>query len=289
MKKRVVLLIIFLLLAISGCDTNRINNIMEKIEFNQAVGVYTINVDHSENNVPSVLVFGTTKNLTKDTLNELNDLNTSITLSNEKKDEIKFSSEDMEWRLSDPMLLKGGFSLRLTSDNLLKLNELVFDEIKINIDKRTIKRGINPVYLQFYSGEQNGISIMESPIAPKNKVILGKEYSYSYRSIDLNHIITNDIRAELIYPDEVRNFIEIVNVKVNPDIYTEEQIKEEYKGKVNEKKLSGLKIYEIQITYIIKKQGIIVFQPEIKLFFDKYEHSLAPFEPISFFKYEDAQ
>ncbi|MFC3746197.1 hypothetical protein [Paenibacillus sp. GCM10012306] len=200
-----------------------------------------------------------------------------------------FSAEDIKWKLSDPILLKGGFSLRLTSDNILKMNEEVFDKIIIDIDKRIIKRNINPLYLQFYSGEQNGISIMESPIAPKNKVILGKEYSYSYKILDLNHIITNDIRAELIYPDEIRNFIEIVNVKVNPDIYTEEQIKEEYRGKVDEEKLNGLKIYEIQSTYIIKKQGSIIFQPEIKLFFDKYAHSLAPLEPISFFNFVDAQ
>ncbi|WP_150266127.1 hypothetical protein [Paenibacillus tepidiphilus] len=289
MKKIIGLLITILLLAISGCETNRFNNIMEKIEFNQVIGLYTINVNHSEDNVPSVLLFGKTLNLTEDMINELNELNTSITLLNENKDEIIFDSDDIEWGLSDPKLHKGGFSLRLTSNNILINNELVFDKIIIVANKKIIKRDINPIYLQFYSGEKNGISIMESPIAPKDKVILGKEYSYSYKVLDSNHAITNFNRAELIYPDEVRKFIEIINVNVIPDMYTEEQIKKEYKGRVDEKKIKGLKVYEIQCTYSVKKEGIIVFQPEIKLFFNKYEQSLAPFEPISFFNFVEAQ
>ncbi|MNO95178.1 hypothetical protein D3C76_868120 [compost metagenome] len=130
---------------------------------------------------------------------------------------------------------------------------------------------------------------MESPIAPKNEVALEQEYSYSYKILDSNHIITSDIHAELIYPEDVKEFIEIINVEVNRDEYTEEQIKKEYKNKVDEKKLSEIKVYEIKCTYILKKKGNIVFQPEIKLLFDKKELSLAPFEPISFLNFLTAQ
>lgn len=289
MKKFVVLLVTFFILAISGCDSDRVHDIIERMEFNQAVGTYTINIDESESNVPSILLFGSSSNLTEDMLNRLNDSVTSITLSNEKRDRIKFNPENIEWKLSDPNLLKDGFSLRLTSNNLSKSIGLVFDEIIIDINKRKVKRELNPLYLQYYSGEQNGISIMESPLAPKNKVILGKEYSYSYKVLDSNHIITSDIRVELLYPDEVRNFIEIVNVEINPDLHTEEQIKEEYKDKLDEKKLNGIKVYEIQCTYTIKRQGTIVFQPEIKLLFDKFQSTLAPLEPISFLNFVDSQ
>lgn len=76
---------------------------------------------------------------------------------------------------------------------------------------------------------------MESPISPKNVTALNKEYSYSYKILDSNHIITSDIKAELIYPKEVKSFIEIVTVEVNPDIYAEEEIKEEFRNKVDKK------------------------------------------------------
>jgi hypothetical protein len=93
----------------------------------------------------------------------------------------------------------------------------------------------------------------------------------------------------LIYPEDVKEFIEIINVEVNRDEYTEEQIKKEYKNKIDEKKLGEIKVYEIKCTYILKKKGNIVFQPEIKLLFDKKELSLAPFEPISFLNFLTAQ
>lgn len=76
---------------------------------------------------------------------------------------------------------------------------------------------------------------IQAPIAPKNEVALEQEYSYSYKILDLNHIITSDIHAELIYPEDVKEFIEIINVEVNRDEYTEEQIKKEYKNKIDEK------------------------------------------------------
>lgn len=123
---------------------------------------------------------------------------------------------------------------------------------------------------------------MESPFAPKNKIEIGKEYSYAYKILDSNKIITNDIRSEIIYPDEAREFIEIINVNVTRDEYSEDQIKEEFKDSVDEKKLENIAVYEVLCTYIIKKRGNIVFQPEIKLFFDQKEQSLAPFEQFVF-------
>lgn len=130
---------------------------------------------------------------------------------------------------------------------------------------------------------------MESPFAPKNKIEIGKEYSFGYKILDSNHIMTHDIRSEIIYPDEAKKFIEIINVNIYRDENTEDQLKEEYKGKVDENKLKNIAVYELRCTYIIKEQGKIVFQPEIKLFFDQKEQSLAPLEPICFFNFEESQ
>jgi hypothetical protein len=88
---------------------------------------------------------------------------------------------------------------------------------------------------------------MESPIAPKSQIVLVKEYSYSYKTFDSNHII------------------------------------------MEMKKLNGLKVYEVECTYILKKKGNVVFQPEIKLLFNNKEQSLAPFEPICFFNFQSIQ
>ncbi|OME29032.1 hypothetical protein BSK63_23230, partial [Paenibacillus odorifer] len=233
-----------LLLIVFGCESNSISNILNKLEFNQAVGIYTINIKHSENNGSSLLLFGSTSNLKKDTFEKLNKSDITITLSNEKKDEIEFSPDDIEWELTDQNFLVEGFSIRLNSDRILGLEKLGFDKIKIKLGSKTFKKNISPVYLQFYSGEENGISVMESPISPKNVTALNKEYSYSYKILDSNHIITSDIKAELIYPKEVKSFIEIVTVEVNPDIYAEEEIKEEFRNKVDKKILKELKVYE---------------------------------------------
>lgn len=285
MKKIMFLIEVALLLIVFGCESNSISNILNKLEFNQAVGIYTINIKHSENNGSSLLLFGSTSNLKKDTFEKLNKSDITITLSNEKKDEIEFSPDDIEWELTDQNFLVEGFSIRLNSDRILGLEKLGFDKIKIKLGSKTFKENISPVYLQFYSGEENGISVMESPISPKNVTALNKEYSYSYKILDSNHIITSDIKAELIYPKEVKSFIEIVTVEVNPDIYAEEEIKEEFRNKVDKKILKELKVYEIKCNYIIKKKENIVFQPEIKLLYNNKEQSLAPFTPISFFNF----
>jgi hypothetical protein len=86
------------------------------MEFNQEIGVYTVNLDNPMDNNPTLLLFGSGSKLEKDMLHELNNSNISITLLNEKKNEIKFNTEDIEWELSDPNLLEEVFSIRLTSE-----------------------------------------------------------------------------------------------------------------------------------------------------------------------------
>ncbi|WP_209869644.1 hypothetical protein [Paenibacillus silagei] len=261
---------------------------MKKLDFNQAIGVYTIDLEHSKDINPSILLVGETNKLKKDELNELNDQNTSITLLNGKKESIKFNAENIKWQIYDPKLLEEGFSVRLIFSNILDLKESLLDNLAIeHEDNKKIKKNISPIYLQFYSGKQNGLSIMESPFAPKNKIEIGKKYSYAYKILDSNKIITNDIRSEIIYPDEAREFIEIISVNISRDEYSEDQIKEEFKDSVDEKKLENIAVYEVLCTYIIKKREHIVFQPEIKLFFDQKEQSLAPFEPIVFSNFKE--
>lgn len=283
--KKILAIVIFLLL-LSGCETGRIKNILNSMELDQEIGIYTIDIDYSIDNHPTLLLFGSGSKLEKDMLHELNNSNMSISLLNGKKNKIEFNTEDIVWDWSDSNLLEDGFSIRLTSEKLSQSNDIFFDRIKFTLDKEIIERTIKPIYLHIVSGEQNGISVMESPIAPKSQIVLGKEYSYSYKIFDSNHIITSDVKAELFYPEEVKDFIEIVRVDIKPDTYTEEQIKQEYKEKVEMKKLNGLKVYEVECTYILKKKGNVVFQPEIKLLFNNKEQSLAPFEPMCFFNFQ---
>ncbi|MEC0329110.1 hypothetical protein P4H42_05665 [Paenibacillus macerans] len=292
MKKIPFIILLTLLIVLVGCENDRISTetgststILEKLEFNQAVGVYSTNIEPSGSSVSSFFLFGLASNLKKESFDTLNNSDISITLSNEKKDEIKFTPEEIKWELTDPSLLKGGFFIHLTSDRIVGFEKLVLDKIKFDVNKNSITKNINPVYLQFYSGEQNGVSVMESPLAPKNEVALQKEYTYSYKILDSNHIITSAVKAELIYPEDIKNYIEIVDIEVNHDKNTEEQLKEEYKGKVDEKKLKGIQVYEIKCTYIIRKKGNIVFQPAIKIIFKNKEQILAPSEPVSFFNF----
>ncbi|WP_340024290.1 hypothetical protein MHI24_04060 [Paenibacillus sp. FSL K6-1096] len=290
MKKHTIVILIFLITVISGCGNKNSNSLFKKIDFNQAIGVYSIDLEHSKDKVPSILLVGNTYDLKKNNFNDLSSQNTSVTILNDKNEAIKFSAENVDWQIYDPILLEDGFSLRLSSNKLADLKEPIFNKVTIeNKDQKDDKRNISPIYIQFYSGKQNGLSVMESPFAPKNKIEIGKEYSFGYKILDSNHIMTHDIRSEIIYPDEAKKFIEIINVNIYRDENTEDQLKEEYKGKVDENKLKNIAVYELRCTYIIKEQGKIVFQPEIKLFFDQKEQSLAPLEPICFFNFEESQ
>lgn len=292
LKNKLLIILLALLITSVGCKDTRIsienditNTILENIEFNQAVGVYSTNLKQSDSTVSSLLLFGRVSNINNESFETLNNSEIFLKLSNNKKDEIKFTPEEIEWELLYSSLLNGEFVIHLTTDRIVGVEKLVFDKIKLDVNNNSITKNINPIYLQFYNGEHNGISVMESPLAPKNEIALGKEYTYSYRILDSNHIITNDVQAELIYPEEIENYIEIVNIEINQDRYTEEQLKEEYKGKLDVKKLREIQVYEIKCTYVIRNKGNIVFQPAIKLLFNNKEQTLAPSKPISFINF----
>jgi uncharacterized protein YceK len=49
MKKILIFVIVIFLLLLSGCETGGIKNLIAKMEFNQEIGVYTVNLDQARN------------------------------------------------------------------------------------------------------------------------------------------------------------------------------------------------------------------------------------------------
>lgn len=123
---------------------------------------------------------------------------------------------------------------------------------------------------------------MEAPLAPQNKVIIDKEYSYSYRILDTGNIIDNSTKLDLAFPEEINDYIQIGNVDFRRDEVTENEIITEYPNNA----VKDLRVYEIICTYKILQKKRIVFQPTIILSNQKSYHELIPFDPICFFDFK---
>lgn len=280
MKKLFILMTTTLIILLSGCNENEFQRILKKVDFNQDIGLYCI--DYSKD-TDSLLLFASTNDLCDEEFNYLVDSNINIMLIADNNNKIMLKPDNIEWQQCDPNLLKNGISLRLIFDRTRDMNEMIFKNIVFTSNKTRVTMKIQPIYLDVYTSEKNGISIMESPIAPQNKVSVNKKHSYAYKILDANGIISEDLEVEMFYPENVRNYIDINGVITSRDQNTEKQVKEDYKNTVSEEELSKLKVYEVRCDYIIKKESNIIFQPKIKIRFSGKEQDLVPFEPICFF------
>jgi hypothetical protein len=280
MKKVLSVLAIILMIQLSGCQKSEFYTILDKINFNQDLGVYCI--DSSKDN-DSLILFAIGDNVSKEDLEFLDNLNMKVTLvSNDNKKEI-IESNNAKWEVCDPNFLKNGLSLRLTLKINMSLNDMVINKIMFTSNKNAFKIDINPIYISTITSIDNGITIMEAPVAPKHNTEVGKQYSYAYKILDQSGNITNDLRASILYNENLNKYIEISNIEIIPDENMENQIKTDYKNKVSKEKLSKIKIYEIRCYYIIHKKSNIVFQPRILLQYSDKKQDLIPFEPICFF------
>jgi len=279
MKKIFILMTTTLIILLSGCKENEFQRILKKVDFNQDIGLY--HIDNSKD-TDSILLFASTSNLSDEEFNYLVDSNIHIMLIADNN-KIMLKPDNIEWQQCDPNLLKNGISLRLIFDRTKDMHEMIFKNIVFTSNKTSVTIKLKPIYLDVYTSEENGISIMESPIGPKNKVSVNKKHSYAYKILDANGIISEDIEVEMFYPEDVRNYIDINSLITSRDENTEKQIKEDYKNTVSEESLSKLKVYEVSCDYIIKRESNITFQPKIKIRFSGQEQDLVPFEPIYFF------
>ncbi len=279
MKKLFILLTATLIILLSGCNENEFQRILKKVDFNQDIGLYYI--DNSKD-TDSLLLFASTKNLSDEEFNYLVDSNIHIMLMSDNN-KLMLEPDNIEWKRCDPNLLKNGISLRLFLNKTKDMQEMVFKNIVFTSKKTKVTMKIQPIYLNVYTSEKNGISIMESPIAPQNKVSLNKNHSYAYKILDANGVITEDLEVEMFYPENVHNYIDISSLIASRDENTEKQIREDYKNTISEEELAKIKVYEVRCDYIVKKESNITFQPKIKIRFSEKEQDLVPFEPICFF------
>lgn len=280
MKKFLAIAAILLIVQLSGCQRSEIYNVLGKIDFNEDMGLYCID-NYNESN--SLILFAVENNLSKDEFKLLADLKMDVTLVSMDDEKIFVNSNNIEWKECDPNLLKSGLSLRLKLNNTKDLNDMVINKIVFTTNKKSIKIDINPIYLNIITSLDNGITVMEAPIAPKHKVEINKKYTFSYKILDQSGELKNDLKASVIYNENISKYIEIVNIEVLSDKNMENQILTEYKDKLDEEKLAKIKVYELRCDYIIHEKSNIVFQPHTLLHYSDQELDLIPFEPICFF------
>lgn len=279
MKKLFIFITTILIILLSGCNENELQRILKKVDFNQDIGLY--NIDNSKE-TDSLLLFASTNNLCDEEFNYLVNTNIHIMLIADNNN-IILTPDNIEWQKCDPNLLKNGISLRLIFNRTKDMYQMSYKKIVFTSNNKRVTIKIQPIFLDVYTSEKNGISIMEAPIAPQNKVSVNKKYSYAYKILDVNGFISEDIEVEMLYPENVHNYIDITNLITSRDENTEKQIKEDYKNTINKEELSKLKVYEVRCDYIIKKDANITFQPKIKIMYSGKEQYLVPFEPICFF------
>jgi hypothetical protein len=59
------------------------------------------------------------------------------------------------------------------------MHDLTFKNIVFTCNNTRVTMKVQPIYLNIYTSEKNGISIMEAPIAPQNKVPINMKHSYA--------------------------------------------------------------------------------------------------------------
>ncbi|HBC98666.1 MAG TPA: hypothetical protein DC053_03630, partial [Lachnoclostridium sp.] len=166
MKKLFILMTTTLIILLSGCNQNEFQRIFKKIDFNQDIGLYYI--DNSKD-TDSLLLFASTNNLSDEEFNYLVDSNIHIMLIADNN-KIMLKSDNIEWQQCNPNLLKNGISLRLIFNKTKDMHDLTFKNIVFTYNNTRVTMKVQPIYLNIYTSEKNGISIMEAPIAPQNKV-----------------------------------------------------------------------------------------------------------------------
>ncbi|XBX04743.1 hypothetical protein QMP26_30470 [Enterocloster clostridioformis] len=278
MKKTILVIIVVLLL--SGCS-NKKQEIIEDIKFDEVVATYTIDRNKSD---CELLLYGRCDNIGEDDLENLNKLDKKVTLiGTYDKRQISYSAEIDRWEMPDSNILTNGIVLHLSIDNCKNLvNKVKIDKMIFKISNSEVEKGLEKIYINAFDSSDSSLSIMEAPIAPIGSIELNKKHTYSYKILDISGT-DRDLRAKILYPEEIKKYIEIDDVIVSRDEETELQIKNEYKNQTTKVDLNKIKVYNIECTYILKEDAYFVFQPLLELQDAVESQSLVPFEAICFF------
>lgn len=279
MKKNVLVVILIFLL--SGCNSNKKFETVENIKFNEVAATYTINRNTSDY---LLVLYGSCDNISENNLKNLNSLDIQATLNGTyDKKQVSYNANIVKWEISDSKLLDNNILLYLSIENCMDLVDKVnMDKIIFKIFNSEIEQKIENTYINAYNGTDGSMSVMEAPIAPRGSIELNKKHTFSYKILDTSGI-DRELSAKVLYPNEVQKYIEIVDVAVNHDENTELQIKNNYKNQSTKVDLEKIRVYNIECTYILRKDANFVFQPLLKLQDAVENQSLVPFDAMCFF------
>lgn len=280
MKKTILAILMVLLLLLSGCRNEK-QDIMKDIKFTEVVASYTIDRNKSDT---ELLLYGRCDNIGEDGLQNLNQIDKKVTLiGTYEKRQISYSAEINRWEVPDSKILTNGIVLHLSIDNCknfvdkVKLDKMIFKFFNSELEKE-----LDKIYINTFYSSNSDLSIMEAPIAPIGSIDLNKKHTYSYKILDTSGTYKN-LKAKILYPEEMKKYIEIEEVIVSRDENTELQIKNEYKNQSTKVDLNSIRVYNIECTYILKEDAYFVFQPLLELQDPVESQRLVPFEPICFF------
>lgn len=281
MGKFKIILLTFLILLLSGCNSGEELDIVENIKFNEVAASYTIDRNTSD---CELLLYGNCNKMEEKNFKELNNQDILVSLigtCNEKQ--VSYSANIVRWEVSDSKLLNSSILLHLSINNYKDLGDKVrVDKIIFRISNSKVEKELKDTYINAYDSTHSSMSIMEAPVAPKGSIDLNKEHTYSYKILDTSGI-NRDLSAKVMYPDEMEKYIEIDDVVVNRDENTELQIKNDYKNQPTKVDLEKIRVYNVECTYILKEDTNFVFQPLLELQDAVENQSLVPFDAICFF------
>lgn len=283
MRNYLYIPIMFIIMILSsGCNSENNNKEINSLDFSKINAIYTVN---NFDDAASILLYAESEKTLAGVIPEVFNQVEKIELLGENSDKLVFDRHNFEWQICDTKILRNGIVLRLYLKNI-HINEpnMVINCINIVSSDYKYSKEVGEVYISVKDNEDvKGLSVMEAPIVPKNNLEVGKNYNYSYKILDKNGIIKNKVKASLLFREDIKEYIEIGEVSIEPDEITEKEVCEIYKDILTSKELENLHIYNVSCDYKLLKKCKLLFQPTIQIKNRGVVYDLLPFEGMCFF------
>lgn len=291
------LFMILSILVFSSCNNNinsydkgAVNNsnetdndlkIVECIDFDTDYSLVSLNTNKEHDVNRSLFFTGLVlnqKGVTLETLKQkLVDEISSISLKYEKG--IFLKSEDLVWTVQQEDS-KIRFQLKICNVETDLSGELNLTSVGLESGGDIIEKKLSNYYINIYQETDNRVTFAEMPIAPKGLPDIKTSSTLVYKVMTINHDFNSSFNVNLNVPDGLSEFMEIESVSWELDNDFTEEVKETNRNELTLTEYKDLKIYSIFVTYHVKSDCNIVFQPDISIDIANVNQILSPTTPL---------
>lgn len=258
------------------------NVLAKRITFEHIANSVCINTNHDTNENHTITICG--KYLKTDHIDLLNERVTELIegVSLYSEDNLIISSNTLEWNFIKEQ--KGvDFSVTFPIVEEFELEKPVqITRIAFDAGKTEFIKDCECFYLIPYNDNSEVANVIEGPKTPKEKIYRGSELKLSYY-ITLAGIDENKkIKADLLFPKDCKEYVEIKKVSIEQDDKKLKLLKNNTNIDQTLLQNKDVHVYRINVECKILKGFRIGFQPLIQLVIGNQEHIVAPFSLLDF-------